>query len=112
MTRNSRRPVRRLTESQLRRIVRQEVRRLNESEHTAMGPGGAENHHRERQRVVSAEDAMAAIRRGEDSAEIARNMIRDIPVDKRRGVISRIAKIDQLVAYDILSMMMGQLGMI
>ena len=30
MTRNSRRPVRRLTESQLRRIIRQEVRRLNE----------------------------------------------------------------------------------
>ena len=96
----------RITESQLRRIVRQEVRRLNESEHTAMGPGGAVD------LDAYVDGVMAAIRRGRDSAQIAVDIINDIPVDKRRGIISRIAKIDQLVAYDILSMMMGELGMI
>ena len=106
MTRNSRRPVRRLTESQLRNIIRQEVRRLNESEHTAMGPGGAVD------LDAYVDDVMAAYGRGRDSAQIAVDIINDVPVDKRRGVISRIAKIDQVVAYDILSMMMGELGMV
>jgi hypothetical protein len=104
MTRNSRRPVRRLTESQLRRIIRQEVRRLNESEHTAMGPGGADD------LDADVDDIMAAYHSGEDSAEIAREMIRN----KRRLVpelIRRISDRDPVVASDIQFMLMGQLGM-
>ena len=94
----------RITESQLRRIIRQEVRRLNESEHTAMGPGGAVD------LDAYVDDVMAAYHRGKDSAQIAREMIRD----KRRQLpelIRRISAIDPVVASDIQFMLMGQLGM-
>jgi hypothetical protein len=102
--------VRRLTESQLRRIIRQEVRRLNESEHTAMGPGGAVDRRAERDLDTYVDGVMAAYHSGEDSAEIAREMIRN----KRRLVpelIRRISDRDPVVASDIQFMLMGQLGM-
>jgi hypothetical protein len=95
----------RITESQLRRIIRQEVRRLNESEHSHMGPGGASD---DLDSYVN--NVMDAYSRGRDSALIASEMIRD----KRRQLpelIRRIAKIDPVVASDIQFMLMGELGM-